>query len=108
MLIKSIDEFEEVINLNKAVLVYFSSNNCNVCHALKPKVFESARSTYPKLKLIEVNISNTPQIAATYSVLSAPTVIILLDKKEFIRKTRTFGVDELLGAIKRPYEILMS
>ena len=101
-------KLKETIKNNKVVLIYFSSTECNVCHALKPKVFSSIKDKYPHIKLIEIDISNSVDISSYFNILSAPTVIVLFEGKEFIRKVRNFGVEELSNDIKRPYNILFS
>ncbi|KIM09226.1 MAG: thioredoxin [Sulfurovum sp. PC08-66] len=91
-----------------AALVYFSSPTCNVCQVLRPKIMESLEMHYPNIARLHVDLSITPEIGAQYNVLAAPTVIVFLEGKEFIRKYRTFSVDGLLAEIKRPYDMMMS
>ena len=106
MKINTLKELQNFTKSNEAVLIYFSSPSCGVCSVLKPKIFKEAKNRYPKLKQTEVDISLSLEIATNYNVLTAPTVLILLQNREFIRKTRTFGVDELLDELQRPYDIL--
>jgi thioredoxin-like negative regulator of GroEL len=105
MRIKSVEAFEEALAEHPALLVYFSSPTCNVCHALKPKVFAAAAQRYEKMVCLEVDISLTPEVGAKLNVLAAPTVVIFLDGREFVRKSRAFSVDGLLDEIERPYGI---
>lgn len=106
-MITSVEAYEKLIGENPAVLVYFSSPACSVCHSLKPKVFEAAAARYEKMVCEEVDISVTPEIGAKLNVLAAPTVVIFLDGKEFVRKSRAFSVDGLLDEIARPYQIFL-
>lgn len=107
MIIKSVEAFDKTVAENPAVLVYFSSPSCSVCHSLKPKVFEAAAVRYEKMVCAEVDISVTPEIGAKLNILAAPTVVIFLDGKEFVRKSRAFSVDGLLDEIERPYTIFL-
>ena len=107
MIIQSVEAFDKVLAENPALLVYFSSPACSVCHTLKPKVFAAAAERYAKMTCVEVDISITPEVGARLNVLAAPTVVIFLDGREFIRKTRAFSVDGLLDEIERPYTIFL-
>lgn len=91
-----------------AVMVYFSAPTCNVCHALKPKLLEALNTNFKEFEIISVDVSIDQDIAAHYSVFAIPTVLIFLDGKEFLRKSRHMSVDEVVREIKRPYDIMTS
>jgi len=55
-----------------------------------------------------VDISVEENIAPHFGVYAIPTVLIFLDGKEFVRKSRNMSVHELLEEISRPYEIMTS
>lgn len=105
---KEINSFEEFTSLKQepAVLVYFSTEACTVCHVLKPKVAELVEAKFPKLKLVSVQSDKQPEIAAQNQVFTAPTLLVFFDGQEYIRKSRNFGMGELSQAITRPYEML--
>lgn len=89
-------------------MVYFSAPSCNVCHALKPKLLEALDANFKDFKVQSVDISTTEEIAPYFGVFAIPTVLIFLDGKEFLRKSRHMSVDEVIREIKRPYEIMTS
>ena len=99
---------EETIKNKPAVAVYFSAPTCNVCHALKPKLFSALEENFKELQIISVDVSTDQEIAAHYSVFTIPTLIVFLESREFIRKTRHMSVDEVIKEIARPYEIMFS
>ncbi len=108
---KTLTDLNELNNILKnelAVVLYFSSPSCNVCHVLRPKLMEALEAEYPQIKRYHADISLTPEIAAEFQVFSAPTIIIFLEGREFIRKGRAMSVDGLLQDIKRPYELMTS
>ena len=107
-LIQSYDELQLELRDNIAAIVYFSSPTCNVCQVLRPKIMQALETNFPKIKRLHVDISITPEIGSEFRVLAAPTVILFLEGKEFIRKYRTISVDQLLSEIKRPYEMMLS
>ncbi len=105
---QTIDDIENIIRENLAVMVYFSAPTCNVCHALKPKLLKAIDENFKDFEIISVDISIDQEIAAHMSVFTIPTVLVFLDAKEFLRKSRHMSVDEVVDAIKRPYDIMRS
>lgn len=105
---QTIEEIQNSIKENLAVMVYFSAPTCNVCHALKPKLLEAIETNFEKFEIISVDVSVSQDIAAHFSVFAIPTVLIFLDGREFVRKSRHMSVDEVIREIKRPYEIMTS
>ncbi len=105
---QTIENIDNIIKENMAVMVYFSSPMCGVCHSLKPKLFEAIESNFEKFEIVDVDISLSGDVAAHFSVFSMPTVLIFLDGKEFFRKSRNMSVNEVIKDIKRPYEIMTS
>ncbi|MEA1892538.1 MAG: thioredoxin family protein [Campylobacterota bacterium] len=105
---QTIESINETIDENLAVMVYFSAPTCNVCHALKPKLLEALELNFKEFKVESVDISIAEDIAPHFGVFAIPTVLIFLDGKEFLRKSRHMSVDEVMREIKRPYKIMTS
>ena len=104
----NLETIQEMIQQKPAVALYFSAPTCNVCHALKPKLFSALEENFKELELVSIDVSEDQAIAAHYSVFAIPTLIVFLDSREFIRKTRHMSVDEVVSEIARPYEIMFS
>ena len=104
--IHSIQEFDQVLLENDAVLAYFSTEICSVCKVLKPKVIELISEAFPQVKMVFIESDKLPELAAQNRVFAAPTVIIFFAGRETIRKSRAFGVDELKSEIQRPYSLM--
>ncbi|MFA6195785.1 MAG: thioredoxin family protein [Sulfurimonas sp.] len=105
---QKIEDIQNIINDNPAVMLYFSAPTCNVCHALKPKLLEAIDKNFEKFEIVSIDVSTCQESAAHFSVFAIPTVLIFLDGKEFLRKSRHMSVDEVIREIQRPYEIMMS
>jgi thiol-disulfide isomerase/thioredoxin len=101
----SIEQFDEFIETNEAVLVYFSTPQCNVCKILKPKLEELISDEFPKIKMAYVNSELLPEVAAQQRIFTVPTVVVFLDRKEFIRKSRNISLSEFQKDIHRPYSL---
>lgn len=101
-------QIKEFIATNPATLLYFSAPSCNVCHALKPKLLSAIAKNYEEFKNIEIDVSLEQEVAASFGVFAIPTLLVFLDGREFLRKTRHMSVDEVVREIGRPYEIMFS
>lgn len=105
---QTIQNIQKCIDENMAVMVYFSAPTCNVCHALKPKLLQAIDANFKEFEIQSVDISVNEDIAPHFGVYAIPTVLVFLDGKEFLRKSRHMSVDEVIREIKRPYEIMTS
>lgn len=106
--IRSLEEFTAAIENNRAVLAYFSTESCSVCHVLKPKVQQMIARDFPQIIVIYIPLDQQPEIAAQNRIFTAPTVLVFFEGKETIRKSRTFGIDQLNAEIQRPYSIVFN
>jgi thiol-disulfide isomerase/thioredoxin len=104
--ITSRDEFESCLAGNAAVLAYFSTAACSVCKVLKPKVAEMISQDFLLIKPVYVEIDRLPELAAQYRIFAVPTLLVFFDGRETIRKSRSFGLDELKEEIGRLYRIM--
>ena len=66
----------EVLSNAGAVLVDFSAVWCGPCKKLEPIVHEIAAEYGDRLKVVKVDVDNSPSTAAKYGVLSVPTVML--------------------------------
>ena len=106
--LSDLNELNQVLKDELAVVLYFSSPSCNVCHVLRPKLMQALEKEYPQIARYHADIALTPEIAAEYQVFSAPTIIVFLEGREFIRKGRAMSVEGLLQEIDRPYKLMTS
>jgi len=105
---QTIEDIQKTIQENMAVMLYFSAPTCNVCHALKPKLLDAITTNFKEFKIISIDVSVEQETAAHFNVFAIPTVLIFLDGREFIRKSRHMSVDEVVREIERPYSIMTS
>lgn len=104
--IQSLEEFQKIKEKEAALLVYFSTESCNVCKVLKPKVAELIQNEFPKIKLVYVPSDKLPETAAQNRVFAAPTILIFFEGRETIRKSRSIGISELHRDIARGYSLI--
>jgi len=106
--LQSLEEFSRMKQEEPALLAYFSTDACNVCKVLKPKVYELIQDEFPKLKMVYVKSDVLPDVAGQHQVFAAPTILVFFDGREYIRKSRNIGLDELRREIERPYSMIFS
>lgn len=106
--IQSLEEFNRLKLEEPALLGYFSTDVCNVCKVLKPKVEELVQKEFPQVKLAYVKSDVLPDVAGQHQIFAAPTILVFFDGRETIRKSRNIGLDELRREISRPYSMIFS
>jgi len=104
----NLEELQNSIRTEVGVLVYFSGENCNVCHALRPKFKELFDTEFPLIKQIYLDAEENVDIAVEYQVLSVPTMLVFLDGREFIREGRSVSLYQLNEKLSRPYNMMIS
>ncbi len=77
------DNFEtEVLKADKPVLVDFYADWCVPCRMLAPVVEQLEEEMAGDLVVGKLNVDENSDIAATYKVMSIPTLILFKDGKE--------------------------
>ncbi|PTN08531.1 co-chaperone YbbN [Mangrovibacterium marinum] len=104
----SLHEFQQLLASNDAVLVYLSTDECQVCHVLKPKLERLLCEQFPKLRLVYISINEQPEIAGQYRVFTAPTVLVFFQGNEYLRQSRTISIEKFITDISRPYRLMFS
>jgi thioredoxin 1 len=101
-----LDQLAPLLTQHPGLLLYFSTPQCTVCKVLRPKLMELFESHYPEIYHCHVDTTVTPEISGQYGVFAVPTIILFLDGKEFVRKSRNFSPAALIEEVRRPWEIL--
>ena len=69
----------EVLKSATPVLVDFWAEWCGPCKAIAPIVKEIADDNGDKLKVVKINIDDSPQTPGTYGIRSIPTILMFKD-----------------------------
>ncbi len=101
----NIDELNQQIKSNDALLVYFSGEYCSVCNILKPKITKAFTQHYPKIKQIEIKTEQYLETTRQFNVFSLPTILVFFNGAEFQRKERNISVNGFILDVKRPYNM---
>lgn len=71
-IIATTQEFDELINSGKKVLVDFFAEWCGPCKMLGP-VLEKLDPEYPDVEFVKVDVDQLPEVAQRYGIMSIPT-----------------------------------
>ncbi len=79
-------EFQKIINDNNTVLVDIGSRHCGSCKKVKP-VLETIRTQYgSNLKIVEIDLEESPQVIADLKTIKVFPTLILYIKGEIAFK----------------------
>ncbi len=70
------NNFEEVKNSEKIVLLDFYADWCGPCRMVSPIVDEIAKEN-PQYLVGKINVDNEPELAQQFEVFSIPTLVVL-------------------------------
>ena len=72
--------FDDFIKNNQNVVVDFSAEWCGPCRILGPIIDEISEEYQDKdVKIVKLNVEESPQIAQKFEVMSIPTIIYFKD-----------------------------
>ena len=74
------NNFDQVKNSEKTVLLDFYADWCGPCRMVAPLVEESA-AEHPEYLICKVNVDDEPALAQEFGVQSIPTLVVLKDGK---------------------------
>jgi thioredoxin-like negative regulator of GroEL len=100
------EDLSAALGKNPMILAYFSTPDCNVCKVLRPKVEALLQEQYPECAFIYIDCVEYKETAAQFSVFAVPTLILFIEGKESIRKSRNVSLYDLSSEIERPYNLL--
>ena len=70
------DNFQEIRNSDKTVLIDFYADWCGPCRMVSPIVDEIAEE-HPEYLICKVNVDQEGELAAQFGVASIPTLVVM-------------------------------
>ena len=78
---------KEVLEANEPVLVDFTAVWCNPCKLLDPIVKQFAQEWAGKVKVVKLDVDDSPNLAMNYQVMGVPTLMLFKGGKPVERVT---------------------
>ncbi|WMT39043.1 thioredoxin family protein [Paenibacillus sp. D2_2] len=100
-------QVEAFIKEHGLSFLYVSRPDCSVCHAILPKL-RSLLDHFPQMELGQVNALEVEEIAGGLSIFTAPTLLLFVDGKEYLREDRFVRFADLEEKLARLYELYTS
>jgi len=100
-IIDSLESLNNLLKENEITCTLFSQPSCGVCASIKPQLQQVISNNFPDIELAYVDISKNPEIAGKHTIFSIPVLIIFIDSKEHIRKSRIINISQLSNELER-------
>lgn len=99
------NKYDELINRNKIVVLYFEGSTCGACEVIKRKIL-TILDEYKEVRLKVINGLEEKEISAQYNVFSLPITILFINGKETIRFGRYVDMMEFKNMLNRYYSLI--
>ena len=93
------NNFEELKNNQKPVLLDFFAEWCGPCRMVSPIVDEIANE-HPEYLVAKVNVDEEPEIAQAFGVVSIPTLVVLKNGKVVNKSAGARPKAQILALLK--------
>ncbi|SDG32014.1 Thioredoxin [Paenibacillus sp. cl6col] len=101
----SVESANKFIGHHRLAFLYISMTSCSVCHALQPQV-QRLLTKYSDIQLATINAQEVPAVAGSFSVFTAPVLLLYVEGKEYIREARIVHLDLLDEKINKIYDLV--
>jgi len=88
-----------------AVFILFGGKQCNVCHALRPRLENMLETHYPDVTSAYIDCQVSPDICAQHSVFTLPVVQFYIEGMKVTEFARSFGIEQLRQSMHRSYTL---
>ena len=93
------NNFSELKNSDKSVLLDFYADWCGPCQMLAPIVHEIAEE-YPQYVVGKVNVDTEAELAQAFSVVSIPMLVVIKDGKITAKEVGFRSKEDILDMLE--------
>ena len=94
------ENFNELIQSTKPVLVDFYAEWCGPCQIMKPRILDVAERIGDDAKVIQIDIDKEKELATRFRIQSVPTLIIFKTGKQQWRQSGVISAHALIQLLK--------
>lgn len=92
---------DEVLKVSGPVMVDLGAEWCSPCRMLEPIVEEIAEIWYGRVKVVKIDVDESPDIAMNYQVMGVPTLLLFSDGELIDRITGYKPKDGIISAFEK-------
>ena len=93
------NNFDEVKNSEKTVLLDFYADWCGPCRMVLPIVDEIAEE-YPQYLVAKINVDDEPELAESFSVTTIPTLVVMKGGKVVSQSSGARPKEQILNMLE--------
>lgn len=94
------ENFNELIQSTKPVLVDFYAEWCGPCQIMKPRILDVAERMGDDAKVVQIDIDKEKELATRFRIQSVPTLIIFKTGKQQWRQSGVISAHALIQLLK--------
>ncbi|HYE11250.1 MAG TPA: thioredoxin family protein [Patescibacteria group bacterium] len=104
-ILNNIDEMKSIVANHKIALLYITSESCNVCKVIFPRL-KSLLESFPEIKAVRADIQELPLLSGEYNIFTIPCILAFAEGKEILREARYIDLEKLRAQLERTYQLL--
>ena len=94
----NINNFKDIIDNNKFILIEFYSKTCLPCRA-SLSILEEIKPYYEKIAFCKIDRDNENILSEGFNVINVPTIILIKDGKIIKKEVGLLSKDKLINII---------
>ena len=94
------ENFNELIQSSKPVLIDFYAEWCGPCKVMKPHLLDVAERMGDNAKIVTVDIDKEKDLAERFRIQSVPTLMIFKQGKQLWRQSGVISANALTKLLK--------
>lgn len=97
---------DEVIKSDKLVLIDFYADWCGPCRALAPTLEKIAEENQANVKVVKINVDQSPELAAAFQIRSLPSLITVKNDEAIYGSIGNVPKAQIEALIKKSFEYI--
>ncbi len=93
------ENFEQVKNSEKTVLLDFFATWCGPCRMVSPIVDEIAQE-YPQYMVCKINVDEQPELSQAFNIMTIPTLVVMKNGKIVTQVSGALPKDRILSLLE--------
>ena len=93
------DNFDQVKNSEKRVLLDFFATWCGPCRMVSPIVDEIAQE-YPQYMVCKINVDEQPELSQAFNIMTIPTLVVMKDGEILNQASGAMPKDKILSLLE--------